>query len=207
MKDNSAYLITREEAFKKLQKLIEKDLRPMADQYGVTVWKNDKLNKGWGGQVLERYLGLKTNSNQAPNGRYFELKQVSLKTRKDGSVVPKETMQITMINKGDLKKRDFEHSHAFDKLKSMIVCAILYTSPGGTSILKRIITFDLRGDIYKQLKADYDEARNAVIKDGFGALKSEMGVYMQPRTKGPGHGSTSRAFYARTGFLKKIFSL
>jgi len=207
MKNGPAYLITRKEAFEKLQKLVGKDLRPMADEYRVTVWKNGKLNKGWGGQVLERHLGLKTNNNQAPNGKYFELKQVSLKILKDGSMIPKETMQITMINENDLKKHDFDHSHAFDKLKSMIVCAILYTSPGGRSILERVITFDLQGDIYKQLKIDYDEARNAVIKGGFGALKSAMGVYMQPRTKGPGHGSISRAFYAKTGFLRKIFNL
>ena len=31
-----------------------------------------------------------------------------------------------------------------------------------------------------------------------------MGVYIQPRTKGAGHGSTSRAFYMRTGLIKEI---
>lgn len=208
MENNSAEFITREEALAKLQNLIGEDLRPLADKYGVTVFKNGKLNKGWGGVVVERYLGLTTNNNQAPNGKYFELKQVSLKTLNDGSLVPKETMWITMINEDDLKEREFERSHLFDKMKSMIVCAILYTSPGGTSIFERVVAFDiLKGDVYNQIKADYDEVRNAILKNGFGALKSEMGVYIQPRTKGPGHGSISRAFYARTRFLKKIFAL
>jgi len=31
-----------------------------------------------------------------------------------------------------------------------------------------------------------------------------MGVLVQPRTKGPGHGSTSRAFYARKIFVAHI---
>jgi len=31
-----------------------------------------------------------------------------------------------------------------------------------------------------------------------------MGVYIQPRTKGIGHGSKTRAFYARKNLLKKI---
>ncbi len=31
-----------------------------------------------------------------------------------------------------------------------------------------------------------------------------MGKLVQPRTKGQGHGSTSRAFYARTGFVAHI---
>jgi hypothetical protein len=34
-------------------------------------------------------------------------------------------------------------------------------------------------------------------------LSGRMGVLIQPRTKGPGHGSTSRAFYARKEFLKR----
>lgn len=36
------------------------------------------------------------------------------------------------------------------------------------------------------------------------ALTGKMGVLVQPRTKGKGHGSTSRAFYARTGFVTHI---
>jgi hypothetical protein len=34
-----------------------------------------------------------------------------------------------------------------------------------------------------------------------------MGKYIQPRTKGAGHGSTSRAFYARPLFLKQFIKL
>ena len=43
------------------------DLRPLAERYGVTVWKGDKKNKGWAGHVLERHLGLPINSAQSPN--------------------------------------------------------------------------------------------------------------------------------------------
>jgi DNA mismatch repair protein MutH len=31
-----------------------------------------------------------------------------------------------------------------------------------------------------------------------------MGVLVQPRTKGPGHGSVSRAFYTRAPFVARI---
>lgn len=38
-------------------------------------------------------------------------------------------------------------------------------------------------------------------------LTGGMGVYIQPRTKGAWHGSTSRAFYARTKFLAEFIKL
>lgn len=79
-------------------------------------------------------------------------------------------------------------------------------SKRGISILHRVTTFDLDDvEVYNQVKADYNVVRETIRTQGFSALKSEMGVvYIQPRTKGAGHGSTSRAFYARTSFLKKF---
>ncbi|MDI6727706.1 MAG: hypothetical protein QMD44_02105 [Thermodesulfovibrionales bacterium] len=48
----------RREAINKLKELEGHDLRRLADCYDVTVWKSGKLNKGWAGHVIERYLGL-----------------------------------------------------------------------------------------------------------------------------------------------------
>ena len=49
----------REEATEKIRALIDKNLREVAEAHGVTVWKDGKLNKGWAGHTLERYLGLR----------------------------------------------------------------------------------------------------------------------------------------------------
>ena len=57
------------------------------------------------------------------------------------------------------------------------------------------------------VKADYNLVRNTIKASGFSALTGRMGNLVQPRTKGPGHGSTSRAFYARTGFVKSILGI
>lgn len=51
----------------------------------------------------------------------------------------------------------------------------------------------------------YVSMRATIAERGFSALTGAMGVFIQPRTKGVGHGSTTRAFYARASFLKKIF--
>ena len=88
----------RDEAVAKLRTLEGKDLRPLAEKYGVTVWKGSKKNKGWAGHVIERFLGLPLNSAQSPNFGSWELKIVPLKYRpRDKRVVVKETMAITEI--------------------------------------------------------------------------------------------------------------
>ena len=107
--------ITRKEAVGKLRRLIGKDLRKLADKYKVTVFKNGKLNKGWAGHVLERYLGLGLSSRQAPNAQFWELKVVPL-VKRGNSYTPKETMAITMINPEELKKHSFFESHCWSKM-------------------------------------------------------------------------------------------
>lgn len=204
----TGYYLSKGDAVKKLKLLIGKDLRLYAKKHKVNIFRNGKLNKGWAGDTLERYLGLEKNNNQAPNGMYFELKQISLKKLKSGRVTPKETMQITMINPNEKLENDFFKSHVYKKMKSLVICAILYTSPGGETKLFRVDDFDLdKHGTLQQLKSDYELISNSLNKKGFASLKSEMGIYIQPRTKGAGHGSKSRAFYARTVCLKKILDL
>lgn len=196
----------REEAVKKIQDLIGKDLRKLADDYEITVFREGKKNKGWAGHVIERFLGLPLNSAQAPNFGSWELKMCSLKYLRDGSLTVKETMAITMIDSYNVANTEFENSHLLAKLRKVVIASRIWISQKEeSSILHSVVTFDL-GDteVYKQVKEDYDLVRNTIINEGFEALTGKMGIYIQPRTKGPGHGSTSRAFYARTGFLKKF---
>jgi len=203
-------ILNKEEALSKLKALIGQDLRPLASKFGVTVFTDEtnhkRRNKGWAGQVLERHIGLGVNNIQAPNGGHWELKMVSLKKLRNGNIVPKETMQITMINPEQVKNTPFESSHLLAKLREAIICARLYNDINETkSILFSVGKFDL-GDkeLYEQVKADYNLVRNTLQTKGFDALTGAMGVYVQPRTKGPGHGSISRAFYARPIFIKKM---
>ena len=49
--------------------------------------------------------------------------------------------------------------------------------------------------------------RGKLIAQGFGSLTGRDGKWIQARTKGAGHGSTTRAFYARTVLVKKIFEM
>jgi DNA mismatch repair protein MutH len=199
----------REIAVQKLKQLEGQDLRKLADKFSVTVWKGDKKNKGWAGHVIERYLELPINSSQSPNFGSWELKIVPLKKLASGEIVVKETMAITMIDPVNVLQKPFEESHLLAKLQKAVVCARLFESQKEKhTLLVKVATFDLGNtEIFNQVRADYEETRETIRIRGFKALTGAMGVFVQPRTKGAGHGSTSRAFYARTGFVTRILGL
>ncbi len=199
----------RGEAVAKLKTLEGKDLRPLADHYKITVWKEGKKNKGWAGHVMERFLGLPLNTSQAPNFGSWELKIVPLKRLCKGDVVLKETMAITMIDSVNVLDKEFEESHLLAKLKKMVVCARMYESQEEkSSVLVRVATFDLGNRrLYDQIKSDYEEVRTSIRSSGFNSLTGKMGKLVQPRTKGPGHGSRTRAFYARKPLVSHILGL
>lgn len=197
----------RKEAFSRISELVGKDLRILADKHNVTVFSDGKKNKGWAGHVIERHLGLPLNSSQSPNFGSWELKTISLKYLQTGELTVKETMAITMIDPYNVARTDFENSHLIMKLQKLVVAARVWINQDeSSSLLYSVKTFDLNNtEIYAQIRQDYNLVKNTIINQGFAALSGSMGKYIQPRTKGPGHGSTSRAFYARASFLKKIF--
>lgn len=200
-------IITRAVAIKNLKKAIGKNLRQLAKEHGITTYETGKQNKGWKGLVLERVAGLQTNISKAPNGLSWELKSVSFHEVK-GHLVPKETMAITMINPEELKKHSFFESHCWAKLKTIIFCAVAWHGKNADNaelIKVTSLDFSETDELIQEIKADYDFIRNKLKTKGFKALTGSDGKWIQARTKGAGHGSTSRAFYARTSLVRKIF--
>jgi DNA mismatch repair protein MutH len=199
----------RKEALEKIRLLEGTDLRPLADRYGITVWLGDHKNKGWAGHVIERYLGLALNSSRSPNFGSWELKVVPLKRDKSGLLKVKETMAITMIDPVEVMAKEFEDSHLFNKLRKMIVVSRVFKDVAETtSTLHAAAEFDLDNPlVFEIVRADYELVRRALRDVGFHSLTGHMGKLIQPRTKGAGHGSTSRAFYARTQFVAHILNI
>ena len=200
----------RAEAIKKLKQLVGKELHELARQHNVTIYRDAKVNKGWAGHVCERHLELPINSAQSPNFGSWELKSIPLKRKKSGELAFKETMAITMIDPVNVCQKEFEESHLLAKLeKIVVVVRTVGKHVDEPSYIHSVVEFDLHGEMYDAVKADYDLVRNTLLDPdkGFNALTGKMGYYIQPRTKGPGHGSTSRAFYARPRFLARFIKL
>ena len=200
-------IVTRTTAIQNLTAYIGHDLRVLAAQHGITSYETGRQNKGWKGLILERLAGLETNNAKAPNGLTFELKSVSFRYLK-GQLVPKETMAITMINPDELAAHPFFESHCWAKLKTIVFCAVMWHGKNAERAeLLSVASLDFAetDDLIQQIKADYDLIRQKLIEHGFSSLTGKDGKWIQARTKGPGHGSTSRAFYARTALVKRIF--
>jgi len=205
----TAQALDRNEGLRRINQLAGKDLRPLADQYGIPVWKNGHENKGWAGLVIEHYLGLPQNSRQEPDFPGWELKVVPLRRAANGELHVKESMAITMLEPAEVLASKFEDSHLYDKLRSVVVVSRIYESIEEThSILHAAAEFDLDNPkIFAQVKADYETIRAQIRAHGIESVTGDLGQLIQARTKGRGHGSSTRAFYARPIFVAHILNL
>jgi DNA mismatch repair protein MutH len=198
----------RAEAIDRLKKLQGCDLHELAKPLGVTVRTlAGTVNKGWAGHVCERFLGLPLNSSQSPNFGSWELKVVPIKRLADGSRRYKETMAITMIDPVHVVANSFEQSHLLTKLLKFVwVVREVGTTVDQPSLVVRVAAVDLTSGLRTVVENDYETVRKCLMDParGFAALTGSMGTYIQPRTKGPGHGSVSRAFYGRKQFLQLV---
>jgi DNA mismatch repair protein MutH len=207
----------RSDALAQLKKLVGTDLCALALELEIPIHINVKIDgvlvprisKGWAGHTIERYLGLPLNSAQSPNFGSWELKVVPVRFRPRVGLCVKETMAITMIDPVEVKAKTFEQSHLYNKMRKMIVVARTFMDKVESSAnVHSVGTFDLEDPkVYAQVKADYESVRETLLTKGFNALTGKMGKLVQPRTKGAGHGTTSRAFYARTQFVAHILGL
>lgn len=155
-------------------------------------------NKGGVGHLLEDLLGI-PRSSACLDCIDGEVKAFPLKKLKNGTLVPKETIAVTMLSTDCLRSEEFSSSRCFQKMSRMLM--IPYLRDGDNITFYKPTLLELQGDVLTLIKQDYDAIRNDFLTTG--ELHSEIGTYLQNRTKGPGGEKKTRAFYLRTGFLTK----
>jgi hypothetical protein len=119
-------------------------------------------------------------------------------------------MAITMINPDELRQHSFFESHCWNKLKSLVFYAVMWhgkNSRKAELVSVASLDFAQSDDLIYQIEQDYEFIRAKLINQGFESLTGKDGKWIQARTKGSGHGSISRAFYARKGLVSRIFEL
>ena len=160
-------------------------------------------NKGVAGFLVETLAGIPQTSNclDCIDG---EVKCFPLKRLASGLLVPKETVAVTMIQPTGLATTPFAASNAYKKLANCLYIPYLRTGDNIQLFKPVILTITDASPLFATLKADYDAIVSAYVATGTLSGTTGLGTYLQNRTKGAGHGTTSRAFYLRTGFLKEV---
>ena len=118
-------------------------------------------------------------------------------------------MALTMLEPTEVLGNKFEDSHLYDKLRSMVVVSRVYESSlEERSVLHAAAEFDLDNPkTYAQVKDDYETIRRQIRAGGIDSITGDLGKLVQARAKGRGHGSKTRAFYARATFVAQILNL
>lgn len=156
-------------------------------------------NKGNAGHHLETLLGI-PHSSECLDCLDGELKAFPLKSLKSGELVPKETIAVTMCSES-LKEESFESSRVCKKLSNTLFVPYTWSAEGDLVFYTPVL-FQSTHPLWHKLQEDYMTIQTKAKED---VMTGSIGEYLQTRTKGAGHGSTSRAFYLRPKFVKEIF--
>lgn len=157
-------------------------------------------NKGKVGQFIEISIGLELNSN-CLDLKDGEIKAFPLKkNKKEELLVPKETIAITMTDRESLKTDIFDNSKLYKKIKNIIF--VPYFRKGTKVLIFDPILIQIKenDEIYNNIKKDYDDIRNNLLKNN--QIQSKIGNLIQSRTKGSKNSKT-RAYYFKTGYIRK----
>ncbi len=158
-------------------------------------------NKGAAGHHLETLLGI-PHSPACLDCEDGELKAFPLKRNAKSQLVPKETVAVTMCDKTALLSTSFADSRVAAKLRRTLFVPYLRSDDDSVTYFKPVL-FTEAHPLWNALTADYEEIQKHAAA---GEMTGTIGTYLQTRTKGAGHGSTSRAFYLRPKFLTELFA-
>jgi hypothetical protein len=185
-----------------IKEIYSKIIPLLNKEYTLPITKN----KGLPGLFLEELLDIPHTQNclDCSDG---ELKLFPVKKLKKGTLVPKESIAITMLSTDDLRTTDFKSSKCYKKISRVLIVPYYRTSDTIQFMTPKIIDKECADclEIYKIFESDYNKIRAKYLEDG--TLSSSTGSLIQNRTKGAGHGSTSRAFYLRPDFMKRYIPL
>lgn len=153
-------------------------------------------NKGSVGHWLEKCLGIPHSSNclDFSDG---EMKSFPLKKLQSGSLVPKETIAVTMLDREELRAWSFKQTRCYKKLSHCLY--VPYYREGEEVELLEPTLIGKEHGCFDQLEEDYEEIRKEFLDKGL--LKCAIGKLLQTRPKGY-RNTTTRAYYLRTEFAK-----
>ncbi len=179
----------------KLESALSKLKTQIAENKTFTI--TETKNKGIVGHQIETLLGIPHTSNclDCEDG---EIKAFPMKTLKDGTMRPKETVAVTMVSPSSLSV-PFEEHRVGKKLQNTLF--VPYLQKENTVELMDPFIYNSSNSKHKELERDYNQIVESYNETG--RFQSSNGKYLQTRTKGAKNSDT-RAFYLRKNFLEEV---
>lgn len=195
-----------------------RNLYALAPQYGVTILRGGKLNKGWVGQTIECAAGLNNDNRQLSDGEDFELKSTTLVAHLDGWR-PRETIKVTQFSPESILQETFETSSLWNKLSRLIVVGCAHPS-AEECIVVRVNTFDCTDPkLIVEVNRFWEETRSILVAGEIAIYDSQgsSGGFLQLRPTGDRNTSSrcpitgelfqAKAFYATKTLVRLMLGI
>ena len=183
--------------------------------------------KGWAGQLIETYFGLKPNNFPGPDFKDLGIELKTIPITPEYKI--RESTYICMVN---LKPRTWvpwEKSLAYSKLKHILWVPIIWENTDNKlenqkliwpkRVIQKPILKCLTQDEYQQLSDDYNEIMEMIQLGQANQISGRQGYWLHVRPKaansqqltqtidenGELSATLPRGFYLRSLFTRKLF--
>ncbi|MBO4599070.1 MAG: hypothetical protein J5676_14580 [Bacteroidaceae bacterium] len=150
-----------------------------------------KTNKGASGLIVENLLGIENNNRDEADLPQIgcEIKILSLKKNRDGSITAKEPTAIQMINYCEVAEETWETAKLRSKINLTFWVVYLAKENGISKQQDDYVIVDYfldhPSDIQNYVfKADWEEIQAYIRRGDADKLSCSMGTYLEPKTKG-----------------------
>lgn len=188
------------------------NLMHYANYYGIPVYVNGNLDKGWKGNVVEHLLNLKKNNHKGADFYDLEIKTVPVTGIIDKWKV-KETTCLSVLDTNDIIKYSFEESSLYNKIKKTLF-VLIDTNDKDNPYICKTYYMDLEKLLLlkEDMKNDYNLVCDHIVDNIQCDLPldtnftGKLGKVIQPRPKTGKKGGYTWAFYLKTPVLTDLLN-
>ncbi len=165
------------------------DSRLIRETNNYDLMHEDKKRKGGLGEIIEeRYFHYQTNSDSRPDFDQagVELKVTPFKKAKDGSLMAKERLILTMIDYFTVVDEEFEESHMWIKARLILLIYYLYKKDAPNRLayqIKYVKLFTPPEQDVKIIKHDFESIRDKIREGRAQELSESDTLYLGAATK------------------------
>lgn len=195
-------------------------LGEIADELGVEVPENLLVDKGWGGQLIEAYLGATAGNLPEPDFQHIGVELKTLPITSEGK--PLETTFVCVAPLTPSVGETWKTSTVYKKLKHVLWVPIV--SDKSIPVPHRHIAmpflWQLKGEQEAAFEADWDELTDLIVYGKHDEITAKIGECLQLRPKaadssvrtsgvdrdGKPTMAPPKGFYIRTSFTKALLN-